>query len=227
MNSNGITFNGDGGPIMTGTWFNPQTGHKFTVRDCYFQDNQFMVLTTDGQTLDYNTIQNYVQATDAQGKSQEPDNSLMKPQTEEIPPEVAAMMANDDDMLTPEDKQLLDGSVSLGNINQPQSRRINLDAQIATPQVDEDMAMTTRVLKRHSVPKLSVGIDWKSPVKQIETLVDILGIDPDTIAQYYIAQLSSEELLAQAREALVAHINKIVNPSVATDVPSKKPSKKK
>jgi hypothetical protein len=93
--------------------------------------------------------------------------------------------------------------------------------------VDEDMAMTTRVLKRHSVPKLSVGIDWKSPVKQIETLVDILGIDPDTIAQYYIAQLSSEELLAQAREALVAHINKIVNPSVATDVPSKKPSKKK
>jgi hypothetical protein len=186
-----------------------------------------MVLTTDGQTLDYNTIQNYVQATDAQGKSQEPDSSLMKPQTDEIPPEVAAMMAGDDDMLTPEDKQLLDGSANLGNINQPQSRRINLDAQIAAPQLDEDMAMTTRVLKRHPVPKLSVGIDWKSPVKQIETLVDILGIDPDTIAQYYIAQLSSEELLAQARGALVAHINKIVNPPVATETPSKKPSKKK
>ena len=30
--NNGIMF-GTGGPMMTGTWYNPATGDSFTVRD--------------------------------------------------------------------------------------------------------------------------------------------------------------------------------------------------
>ena len=41
-NGQGIQF-GMEGPQMTGTWINPQTGHKFTVRDCMFQDGQLCV----------------------------------------------------------------------------------------------------------------------------------------------------------------------------------------
>ena len=52
----GIMMSADGAPMMSGTWVNPQTGHEFTVRDCFFQDGNFMVQTTDGRMLDYNTI---------------------------------------------------------------------------------------------------------------------------------------------------------------------------
>lgn len=76
----GIQFGMDG-PQMTGTWINPQTGHKFTVRDCMFQDGQFVCITTDGQVLDYNTIQNYVQCNDNQGNAIEPPKDMQKPNT--------------------------------------------------------------------------------------------------------------------------------------------------
>lgn len=68
---------------MKGTWVNPKTGHKFTVRDCYFENNQFMVQTTDGQILDYNTIQNYVQCTDKEGKDR--SEELIHPNTQKDP----------------------------------------------------------------------------------------------------------------------------------------------
>ena len=55
---NNISFNGEG-PVMSGTWYNPKTGDSFTVEDSYFQDNQYLVKTTDGRMLDYNFIQNY------------------------------------------------------------------------------------------------------------------------------------------------------------------------
>ena len=52
----GINFNMEG-PIMDGTWYNPNTGDSFTVRDSFFEDNQFMVSTMDGRVLNYNQIQ--------------------------------------------------------------------------------------------------------------------------------------------------------------------------
>ena len=55
-----IEFGMDG-PIMSGTWVNPKTGHKFTVKDTYFEDTGFKIMTTAGQILDYSMIENYVQ----------------------------------------------------------------------------------------------------------------------------------------------------------------------
>jgi hypothetical protein len=57
----GISFSIDG-PVMTGTWYNPKNGDSFTVRDTYFEDNQYMVITTDGRRMDYNMIQNYIKS---------------------------------------------------------------------------------------------------------------------------------------------------------------------
>ena len=68
----GISFNLDG-PIMTGTWYNPKTGDKFTVRDTYFEDNNYMVITTDGRRMDYNMIQNYVKSDSPIPKMEQPN----------------------------------------------------------------------------------------------------------------------------------------------------------
>ena len=42
----GMMFGGEG-PVMQGTWYNPNTGDAFTVRDSFFEDNQYVVTTTD------------------------------------------------------------------------------------------------------------------------------------------------------------------------------------
>lgn len=57
-----ITFDGDM-PQISGTWVNPKTGHRFTVRDCYFEDSDYRIYTTDGTTISYNMLENYVQDT--------------------------------------------------------------------------------------------------------------------------------------------------------------------
>ena len=41
----GMMFGGEG-PVMQGTWYNPTTGDAFTVRDSFFEDNQYVITTT-------------------------------------------------------------------------------------------------------------------------------------------------------------------------------------
>ena len=40
--NNGIMF-GAQGPMMTGTWYNPNNGDSFTVRDCFFENNLYCI----------------------------------------------------------------------------------------------------------------------------------------------------------------------------------------
>ena len=35
-------------PMITGKWYNPRTGHSFTAKDTYMEDNRMYVFTTDG-----------------------------------------------------------------------------------------------------------------------------------------------------------------------------------
>lgn len=86
-----IEFGMDG-PIMSGTWVNPKTGHKFTVKDTYFEDTGFKIMTTAGQILDYSMIENYVQENLAPGeKPVEWDkvNANNNGAYPDLPPEIA------------------------------------------------------------------------------------------------------------------------------------------
>ena len=83
-----IEFGMDG-PMMSGTWVNPKTGHKFTVKDTYFEDTGFKIMTTTGQVLDYSMIENYVQENLAPGEKPT-DWSKVNGSTQDIlPPEIA------------------------------------------------------------------------------------------------------------------------------------------
>lgn len=213
----GVQFGADG-PIMTGTWFNPQTGHKFTVRDCFFQDNQFMVQTMDGQMLDYNTIQNYVQCSDANGKAIEPDPAMTTSNSGALPPEVAALVG--DDLMIPEDAQ---ASKGLGNINGPRHIAPANEHMVATQgymqvvePIDQDLAMVDRVLRRHAIPDFEANLVWDCPVKQIETLIDVLGIDPETIAKYYIDKLNKDAIFEGIKFKLAGYIREQWGPKVTT-----------
>ena len=88
-----IEFGMDG-PIMSGTWVNPKTGHKFTVKDTYFEDTGFKIMTTAGQILDYSMIENYVQENLAPGEqpvdwSKVNGNAPNINNFSDLPPEIA------------------------------------------------------------------------------------------------------------------------------------------
>ena len=234
----GVQFGSDG-PMMTGTWFNPSTGHKFTVRDCFFQDGQFIVQTMEGQMLDYNTVQNYIQCNDADGKPLEPDTTMLTAnpvKATNLPPEVASIV-DADNLMLPEDVQTSKG---LGNLNDarhtaPGEMRTAGYAQVAEP-IDQDLAMVDRVLKRHPAPDFEAQLIWECPTKQIETLVDVLGIDPEVIAKYYVDKLNKELIFVNIKAKLSAYIREQWGPKVTAsaastedvaviDTPKPRPSK--
>lgn len=239
MNTGGVQFSGDG-PIMSGTWYNPQTGHKFTVRDCFFEDGNFIVIATNGQRYDYNTIQNYIQCNDADGKSIEPDPSVMAPQAQQakaqLPPEVAGILAPEEtgdpyaDLMIPEDANPL--TKGLGNLNEQRHIAPASEHQYPTSQASgpihttgymhlvednsEDMRMIDRVLRRHPVPEFDAVLNWACPEKQIETLVEVLGIEPHLIAEYYVGKLNQDAIFAGIKTKLAAYINDQWGPKVTT-----------
>lgn len=224
----GVQFGAEG-PMMTGTWFNPSTGHKFTVRDCFFQDNQFMVQTMEGQVLDYNTIQNYIQCSDADGNATEPSPEMLTPKTEALPPEVADLVGGS--MMTLEDEQAVRG---LGNLHDlrhvaPASEHAYTQGYIQpVDPIDQDLAMVDRVLRRHPIPDFEASLVWDCPTKQIETLIEVLGIDPETIAKYYIEKLDKDAIFEGIKLRLAQYIGsqwgpKLTVSETATSEPQTKP----
>ena len=208
---NGIAFGAEG-PMMTGTWVNPKTGHKFTVRDCFFQDNQFMVQTTDGQLLDYNTIQHYVQSVNKPGES----ISTPKTTASDIPAEVSALLAEPTSSIPtdvlPDEMTLIKG---LGNIND------RTHSQPAPSPESADQIMIERVLRKFPKPQIEASILWETPERQIDTLVNVLGIESSDIADYYINTLNATAIMEVVRAQLSAHIQQI-----AEGKPTPKPSPK-
>ena len=49
------------GPTIEGVWQNPKTGDFFTVRDSYMEDDDFIIIATDGRRFNYKMLNDYSQ----------------------------------------------------------------------------------------------------------------------------------------------------------------------
>ena len=202
---NGINFSMDG-PMMTGTWYNPNTKDSFTVRDTFFENNQLLVSTTDGRMLDYNMIQNYVQC-DAK------DISTMKQQpplnkSEDIPAEVMSILESptpQDPSILEDDMALISGHTttypthSLGTLNNPV-----LKSGIGQ---SEDQRLVERVLSRQQQPSISCNINWtKFPQKQMDVLMDMMGVDLEDICDFYISKIDLNDIRESIKKDIKTYI---------------------
>ena len=198
----GFNFPTDSGPVMSGTWFNRRTQDSFTVRDAFLEDNQMIILTTDGRRLDYNTIQEYEQVNDNQ-------LPLKNGQQNQLPPEVASMVEDVEAVnvagnqaatgMLPEDLVAIQGqSAQSANdpLHTPMNQLVNkAPASRALTEEEEEARFTSRTIKRtldraKKDPEIAVGIKWtKYPEKQMEMLVDYMGIDVEDIVAYYIDKI--------------------------------------
>lgn len=190
---NGLTFNGEG-PMMSGTWYNPNTGDSFTVADSFFQDNQYLVKTTDGRMLDYNFIQHYV-------KSDKPIPKMTQPKKQEsLPAEVANLIAPQEDMLD-DDLDLISGK-KLGNLGvyQPLPVGVTYD--------NPNKMIIDKALSKRPIPIVMSTIEWMQfPRKELDMLMDVMDVDRNEILEWYMSKLD----LNAIKESIKCSLNEYFN----------------
>ena len=210
---NGMMF-GNEGPIMQGTWYNPHTGDAFTVRDSFFEDNQYVVTTTDGRYLYYNQLQNYVQ-TDMKLEElknmKSESNKSNSTREDDLPPEVQNMLESPsnayDQYLLPEDDVL---SNSLGNIADrgilPTTQNTR---QLEASGVGYDMntAIIDKALKNTVKPSFKVVLEWNEyPNKQIEMLNEVMEIPSDEIVDWYLGNIQIDDVVEELKLSIEKRI---------------------
>jgi hypothetical protein len=212
----GMMFGGEG-PIMQGTWYNPKNGDAFTVRDSFFEDNQYVVTTTDGRYFRYDQLQNYIQS-----DMKLEDLKKMKQNTpavheDPIPAEVSNLIAtnsndNNDFGLLPDEMDLIKGPAqtkSLGNIHatstvvqQSYPRQFNVLDDPAVP-VNMNTAIIEKALKNAPKPDFSINIKWNDyPEKQIEMLKDIMDIPTSEIVDWYLENIQLNDFVLAFKTAI-------------------------
>lgn len=211
MMNTGLTF-GSEGPMMEGTWYNTRTGDSFTVRDSFFEDNQFVVTTTDGRYLKYEQIQDYI-------KSDKPiEMKKPEPKQEVLPAEVADLIedTNYDDMIMADDLAMLQGhapGVSLGNLNDNSSNKY---AQGSAPSSNYDII--NKALSKRTLPDFQIGIDWLAcPVKEIEMLMTLMDVEEHEIVNWYLSQVDVSTTTLMIKEVIRDYLMEQLHPAVNED----------
>lgn len=211
MNMNGMMFGGEG-PVMQGTWYNPTTGDAFTVRDSFFEDNQYVVTTTDGRYLKYNQIQNYVQ-TDMKLEDLKKRKVENQRKEESLPAEVASLIEGIDPsdpyagMMSPDDLMIGNAKpVSLGNLGdnrKPEYVQVPGPIMQTPSPATMNEAIIEKALKNAPKPEIKVDILWDVyPEKQIEMLKDVMEISEDEIIMWYLDNIDMMEVVDALKTAI-------------------------
>lgn len=199
--------------FVSGTWMNPATGHKFTVKDCVFENGELLIISTDGQHISGRMFADYVQDTgkDASGQAVPSLGNLSTPVS--TPPVIVGDLPVTEESLDApfgefsrevsvdiSDHSLQDEAAELlqGKVAEPRRFDPNLIEDLNS---NTDLRMVTRVLRKHDLPTIET-LKWNKPTKQIDTLTDILGIDMETIVEYYVNRINPEELVSMVKEYL-------------------------
>ena len=215
----GMMFGGEG-PVMNGTWYNPNTGDAFTVRDSFFEDNQYVITTTDGRYLRYDQIQNYVQSDMKLEDLKQIKNSRENvPLKEQLPPEVSNLIDTDysevktedsyyNDLLLPEDEiyvnNTMNKTTSFGNINKPTVENYDKnDAKSPITSVSMNSAIIEKALRNTVKPNFSINVEWPNyPSKEIEMLKDIMEIPSDEIVEWYLDNIQLNDFIIAFKNAI-------------------------
>lgn len=208
----GVTFDMSSGPMMKGTWTNPKTGDTFTVADSYFEDNQYMVRTTDGRLLTYDQIQNYVEGLKpAEINAIKNEQKPKQTPVQSLPKEVSDMIAGDDSLICDDDIMALGNIYNQGNLttdikpessNQLHNKLGNINAS-----TNINDAIIEKALGKIAPPKCNVTLFWDYfPEKEILALVDVMGVDVNDIIMWYVNKMDFETIANSIKNAMMTQV---------------------
>ena len=205
-----MNFGNEGGPFMSGHWYNPKTGDSFTVRDTFMEDNNIIVLTTDGRRMDYNMIQQYVK-TEKPMPKKPVDGYENKNSAVDIPEEVRAIMADaEEDLKSLTTKTATEKEYPLSNPVAPQ-QNIYSGTVSSYQEIDEDQMLIKRLLKRAAEPTISCAIRWNNFPKEQIHMLDMMAVDDEKIIEYYISKMNLEDIKKSISESLRKYLNDMMS----------------
>ena len=225
MTNNGVTFNTEG-PMMSGTWYNPSTGDSFTVMDNFFEDNQFMVATTDGRMLNYDQLQYYVQS----------DKPITpKPSLADVPASITSILEdNSETGVLPDESCLINGNLFISPeplSPEPLPSVIKTDKSWINPQYSSsNYPIIEKALSKTILPTINIQLDWeKYPEREIEMLQDIMEVPLEEIVDWYINKFGITEIKKLMETSIKSYfnINKDEPETVAVTSPAIKKTKSK
>ena len=202
----GMMFGGEG-PVMNGTWYNPHTGDAFTVRDSFFEDNQYVVTTTDGRYFRYDKLQNYIQS-DMKLEDLKQMHETKENNNEILPLEVSNLIDKTDDEepvgILPDDLDLIKPR-SLGNLGDKPTvaNYVKDDIKLPVAPVNMNSAIIEKALKNTTKPNFSINVEWSNyPSKEIEMLKDIMEIPSDEIVEWYLDNIQFNDFIMAFKAAI-------------------------
>ena len=202
----GMMFGGEG-PVMNGTWYNPHTGDAFTVRDSFFEDNQYVVTTTDGRYFRYDQLQNYIQS-DMKLEDLKQMHETKENTNEILPLEVSNLIDKSDDEdpvgILPDDLELIKPR-SLGNLGDKPTvaNYVKDDVKLPVTPVNMNSAIIEKALKNTTKPNFSINVEWSNyPSKEIEMLKDIMEIPSDEIVEWYLDNIQFNDFILAFKAAI-------------------------
>ena len=205
-----MNFGNEGGPFMSGHWYNPKTGDSFTVRDTFMEDNNIIVLTTDGRRMDYNMIQQYVK-TEKPMPKKPVDGYENKQPAVDIPEEVRAIMADaEEDLKSLTTKTAPEKEYPLSNPVTPQ-QNIYSGTVSSYQEIDEDQMLIKRLLKRAAEPTISCAISWNNFPKEQIHMLDMMAVDDEKIIEYYISKMNLEDIKKSISVSLRKYLNDMMS----------------
>lgn len=220
MNNQGIIFDSSA-PIMEGTWFNPKTGDVIKVRDSFFDNNNYMVRTTDGRVLSYNQLQNYVRDDSKSLKKQQPVQKPTPKPVQNKPVQKASVDV--DELLTADDAALLEGLKPAKNDEAYTEPKHVIQEQFVEEPKNVNEDIIERALNGFDKPFLKVLVDWNAPLYELGILKSVMGITEEDIAQWMSKSLKVRDLSQDIDNSINEYLKEIFKPAV---VKAEKPVEK-
>lgn len=172
---------GEGGPQISGKWYNPHNGNVVYVRDSLI-DGDCMYVITDKGRISLDELQAYVQVEEDDVL---PDGPIVNMPTTDIKSQLAASGMNAGD-LSADNDIFVDKSIVDKSHNEVINDTQNSVATITIPEHDKSYIMIDKIFsKTNIVPKIKLVIDNNTfPYAELGMLMEYFDVTADDIAEY-------------------------------------------
>lgn len=209
MDLGGIATMGGGGPMISGQWINQQTGEQVTVRDSYMDGENMFVVLTNGQTLNMDEFQDYIQMSDDaydEGGNKltttisQPKQTIKKPTYDPSVvfdgmavniPQIPANKSSDlQNQIMSAEAESLGTTYHVEN----STETVETTQMTVNNSNNEQEQMIMKILDKTSAPTISFNVSWGSyPVNELKMLKNYFDITDDAIAKAIIKKYVNKE----------------------------------